>query len=219
MGNTSTKTRLYGPQAIGNILRIARERCCQEERRTKRYMARELGITEQRLTNIEKGFSQPPFELAVEWCRIVEDDTALEQIKHIYLDELPPTDPRLLQSVPEQLVNFIRQSNQAIEAAKKLLMLTTELRPGKEFDVNTSLNILKFAEEILDSHQASECVLDSLEVNWGLNRNELYHNWILEAIKDEVIIKSVSQYEDIRKEEFFDNRKKYLRRLDTYVNV
>ncbi|EIJ79168.1 hypothetical protein PB1_16464 [Bacillus methanolicus PB1] len=206
MANAVAKTRLYSPSAIGNILRIARERACQEERRTKRYMAEALGITVERLSRIEAGTAQVPFELAVEWCHIVEDYTALAKIKHIYGMELPPTDPRLLKSVSDQLVNFIRQASDAIEAAKKLLYISTQLRPGDQISETLEADVLNHAEEILDTKQAAECVLDSMQRNWRLCRDTLNRNWIQEAIADRVIISSVAQYENIRKEIFFEER-------------
>jgi transcriptional regulator with XRE-family HTH domain len=206
VGNKISKTRLYSPSSIGDILRIARERACQEERRTKRYIAEALGITSARLTSIEDGYSQIPFELAVEWCNIVEDDTALEQIKHIYGMDLPPTDPRLLFSVPEQLVNFIKQANEAIESAQKLLHISARLRPGDEISQKYESDVLRHAKQILDTKQAAECVLKAMEKKWGLCRETLNRNWIQEGIADRVIIQSVSQYENIKKESFFQNR-------------
>ncbi|MED4885048.1 helix-turn-helix transcriptional regulator [Bacillus smithii] len=204
MANTLTKPRLYSPSQIGDILRIARERACQEERRTKRYMAEALGITVDRLTRIENGTAQVPFELAIEWCEIVEDDTALAQIKHIYGMDLPPTDPRLLDSVPTQLANFISQAKQAIEVAKRLLKMSTEIRPGD--NLSDSYDLLKDVEEFVDIKQATECVLTSLKNNWKVNMDKVNQNWTQEAIHDRVIIPSVSQFESIRKEIFFAKR-------------
>lgn len=205
MGNTFSKTRLYSPSSIGDILRISRERACQEERRTKRFMAEALGITVTRLTNMEEGVSQIPFEIAIEWCQVVEDYTALEKIKHIYGMDLPPTDPRLLDSVQDQLTNFIEQATQAISAAEELLRLSKDMRPGTGSEKFADI-ILEKAEEILDVKQAASNVLTVLNTKWGLNLEKLNRNWIQEAIVDQVIIHSVSQFEDIRKEIFFENR-------------
>lgn len=209
MGNTLSKVRLYSPSSIGSILRIARERACQEERRTKRYMAESLGITVSRLTNIEEGFSQIPFEIAIEWCQIVEDDTALEQIKHIYGMDLPATDPRLLESVQDQLSNFIEQATQSIKAAEDLLRLSKDIRPRTGTEKYADI-ILEKAEEILDVKQAASNVLTSLKMKWKLDTDQLHRNWIQEAIADEVIIPSVSQFENIKKELFFENRFKQI---------
>ncbi|MGM7634206.1 hypothetical protein [Bacillus sp. Hm123] len=206
MANTFSKTRLYSPSAIGDILRIARERSCQEERRTKRYMAKALGITVDRLTRMEEGTSQVPYDLAVEWCNIVNDQTALKQINHIYGMTLPPTDPRLLLSVPDQLNNFIRQAKRAIEAAKALKDISRNRRPGRPFSEHDERSILNLSEEILDVQQSSECVIGSMEENWGLCKDTLHRNWITEAISDHVIIHSVTQFEEIRKEQFFEAR-------------
>lgn len=212
MANTVNRTRLYSPSAIGSILRIARERACQEERRTKRYMIEHLGITVDRLNRIEAGTAQVPFDLAVEWCNLVGDKTALKQILHIYGMDLPPTDPRILTSVPEQLINFIRQATDAIEAANKLLHFSTRLRPGDSITDDYQLEMLKQAEEILDIKQSAECVITSMEEKWGLDTDTLNRNWIQEAIVDRVIIESVTKYETIRKEQFFNERAKSLGR-------
>lgn len=212
MGNIVQRTRLYSPSQIGHILRVARERACQEERRTKRYMTEALGITLARLTNIEEGMAQAPFEMAVDWCNIVEDETALEQIRHIYGMDLPATDPRLLESVQDQLSNFIEQATQAITAAEELLRLGKDMRPSKGVEKYAE-TILSKAEEILDVKQAASCVLTALKRKWGLDSDQLQRNWTMEALSDEVIIPSVSQFENIRKEIFFDQREKAMRML------
>ncbi|WP_203363051.1 sporulation sigma factor-processing peptidase [Bacillus sp. REN10] len=206
MTNTLKRTCLYSPSQIGEILKIARERSCQEERRTKRYVSEQLGITLQRLNNIEAGFSQAPFELAADWCRLVEDETALAKIKHAYQISLPATDPRLLQSVENQFTNLIEQSKQAITAAKILRKMGKDMRPGQSLTEQTNLEILKLAEEILDLKQAADATLTSMRMNWNLDTEEVTRSWILEAISDRVIIPSVSKFEEIRKEQFFSAR-------------
>lgn len=206
MANRQGRKRLYSPSAIGKILKIARERACQEEHRTKRYMAEALGITVERLTRMENGTSHIPFEIAVEWCKIVEDDTALAKIKHIYLNELPPTDPRLLQSVADQLVNFIRQAEEAIKAAQELLNISTSQRPGKKMDDSTIKDVYTNAEEILDTYQASQCVLKAMNEQWGMDVDKVKQSWIMEAIAEGVVIPSVTEYENMKKDEFFRRR-------------
>ncbi|USK71733.1 helix-turn-helix domain-containing protein [Peribacillus asahii] len=206
MSNNLNRVVLYSPSQIGEILKIARERACQEERRTKRFVSEGLGITVQRLTNIEEGFSNPPFELAVDWCQLVEDYTALEKIKHIYQMGLPATDPRLLESVPNQLINLIQQATGAIGAAESLLQISKDMRPGKPISERTSSDMLHLAEEILDLKQAVEATLSSMRKNWGLDIEQVTKNWIQEALADQVIISSVSHFEDIRKEQYFEER-------------
>lgn len=205
MGNVLTKTGLYSPSQIGNILKVARERACQEERRTKKYVSEQLGITPQRLNNIEEGFSECPFDLAIQWCEVVGDSTALDQIKHIYGIGLPATDPRLLVSVENQLVNFIEQSTQAADAAKKLLRMSTELRYGENPQKKFGSQLLEMAEQILDVDQAASCVLESMKQNWNLDIEAVFRSWTQEALSDEVAI-TVSEFEKIRKEQFFAER-------------
>ena len=206
MSNNSNRVILYSPSQIGTVLRVARERSCQVERRTKRYISHALGITERRLTNIEEGHSIPPFELAVDWCRIVQDYTALDKIKHIYQVGLPATDPRLLESVPNQLSNLIQQATGAIEAAESLFKMSKDMRPGRSMNEQTTLEMINMAEEILDLKQAAEATLSSMRQNWGLDMEQVIKNWTQEAIADEVIIPSVSFYENLRKEQYFEDR-------------
>ncbi|USK85698.1 helix-turn-helix domain-containing protein [Peribacillus asahii] len=206
MANTFTKTRLYPPSAIGEILKIARERARQEEQRTKRYMAKELGITVDRLTKIENGTAQAPFEIAVQWCQILSDYTALNKIKHIFGMALPPADPWLLESVADQLNNFIRQAQGAIEATKCLLDMSSQRRRNSTFSEHDKQRILELSEEILDVQQSSECVISSLKMNWNLDTDALFKNWIREALSDQVIIPSVTEFDKIRKEQYFEER-------------
>lgn len=214
MANTRKRACLYSASQIGEILKIARERSCQEERRTKRFMAKELCITEQRLTNIENGFSQPTFEIAADWCRISQDYVALAKIKHIYRMGLPPTDPRIQNSVPDQLTNLKKQAKGAIMAAESLLEISTDMRPGRTLTDRIVADIIKMAEEILDMKQAAESTLQAMVKNWHLNIEEVERNWIQEALADQVIIPSVTAYEVIRKEEFFEQRARSFGRLE-----
>lgn len=207
MANTFTSVRLYPHSKIGDILRIARERASQEEQRTKKYMSDQLGITVERITRMEAGTAQVPFEIAVDWCQLLGDYTALKHIKHCYGLALPPTDPWLLQSVPDQLNNFIHQAHGAIEAAQALLMLSHQRR-RESFSENTEREILCLAEEILDVQQSFDCVIASLQMNWNMDTDTLFKNWIQEALTDQVIIPSISEFEKIRKQEFFEERER-----------
>ncbi|MBM0064970.1 sporulation sigma factor-processing peptidase [Alkalicoccobacillus gibsonii] len=206
MTNTLQKNRLYSPSAIGTILKIARERARKDERRTKQFMADSLGISLPRLTRFEDGQSQIPFEMALEWCDICEDYTAKAKIKHIYGLDLPATDPRLLESVTDQLVNFMRQAQQAIDSAKDLLIMGTQIRPGEPASERFISEMYKHAEEILDMKQATESTLQSMSINWELDRQRLRGSWIQEALADKVVIASVSAYEEIKLTEFHHNR-------------
>lgn len=87
----------------------ARE-CCEDETLTpKKGLAVHLGITYERLKNIEAGISQVPFELAMDWCDATRAPLNKQAIKHIYGVGLPPTDPRLTSDVNLQLMNYIKQ--------------------------------------------------------------------------------------------------------------
>ncbi|MEK4030741.1 hypothetical protein MKZ02_19685 [Pseudobacillus sp. FSL P4-0506] len=211
MSNTLTQVCLYSPSQIGEILKIARERACQEERRTKRFISEHLGITLQRLNNIEAGYSKPEFELAYDWCRLVEDETALDKIKHIYQVDLPATDPRLLESVDRQLTNLIDQAKGAISAAEKLQKISKDMRPGRSLTEQTNLEILNLAEEILDLKQAATATLTSMRINWDLDTGKVVKNWIQEALADQVIVPSVSKFEEIRREGFFQTRSRAMK--------
>ncbi|MEH6943513.1 sporulation sigma factor-processing peptidase [Bacillus sp. JJ722] len=206
MSNTRVRGSLYSASQIGEILKIVRERACQEEQRTKTYFCTQLGITQQRLTNIESGFSAPPFELAADWCRLVGDHTALSKIKHIYRVGLPATDPRLLISVPNQLQNLIQQAEGAIKAAETLLSISKDMRPGRKIKEAVNAEIEKLAEEVLDLQQAAEATLLSMSENWKLDLDKVMSNWTQEALVDQVIIPSVGHFDDIKKQTFFAKR-------------
>ena len=210
MTNTLHKNRLYSPSSIAPILKVARERASKDERRTKQYMAKALGITLPRLTNIENGQAHVPFELAVDWCDICEDYTAKAKIIHIYGLGLPATDPRLLESVTDQLVNFMRQAQQAIDSTKELLIMSTQIRPGESPSERFVSDMYKNAEEVLDMKQATESLLQSMANNWELDRQKLKGNWIQEAIADKVIIPSFNAYEELKVNQFHHNRLQHL---------
>jgi len=45
-----------------------------------------------------------------------------------------------------------------------------------------------------------------MKKNWGLNIEKVNQSWMQEAIVDRVVIQSVSEFEKIRKEQFFAER-------------
>ncbi|ALA55029.1 helix-turn-helix transcriptional regulator [Shouchella clausii] len=206
MANTLSQTRLYHASQIGDVLRIARERASKPEHRTKQRMAEELGITVARLTRIEEGTAQVPLELAIQWCQIVNDHTALAKVRHIWGLDLPATNPLLQEDMLSQLINFRRQATQAIEAIAGLLDISVQLRPGDNVTERFGKELYEHAEEILDMKQATESLLTSLSLNWGLDREKLRRSWTQEALADGVLVTSVSHYEEIKKEQFFSER-------------
>ncbi len=74
-------TSIYCNSSIGALLRGARECCEDTTLTTKKGLAAHLGITYERLKNIEAGISQVPFELAMDWC----DATKAPLNKHAVL--------------------------------------------------------------------------------------------------------------------------------------
>ncbi|GGE47976.1 hypothetical protein GCM10011391_28450 [Pullulanibacillus camelliae] len=193
-------TTLYGGSAIPTILKIARERSTNENMRTKKALADALGTTPYRIAYIEAGVKQINLEDALEWCKVTEDRTAHKAILHAYGYGLPPTDPRLLQSLPNQLVNYIEQAKQGIEAAEKLLSISTQLRPHQRLDEYLVNDIQRLAEEILDTDQAAECVLESIRINLDVDIEDIRYRWIREALADEVVINTVSKMDEIQRE-------------------
>lgn len=200
MTNEIKKHRIYRASSIARILRIARERSVNENLRTKTALAEELGITALRLTNMEKGTSLIPLDLAYEWCKAVEDKTAWRAIMHAYGESLPPTDPQLLNSVANQLTNYIEQSQQGIRAAERLLQISKDRRPKLAFSDKQVDEIINLATEIRDTDQSSECVLDSLAMNWNVCTDEVDRRWIQEAAVDRVIVTSLKQLDEIKRE-------------------
>ncbi|WYU50002.1 hypothetical protein MHH67_11425 [Bacillus sp. FSL K6-0047] len=206
MSNKDTTTRIYPVSQIGRVLKIAREGSCQEEQRTKRNLAETLGITARRLTAIEEGEAPCSLDLAIEWCRAVKDYTALSKILHMFDLGLPATNPLLLEDPLQQILNFRRQAKQAIDAITELMDLSVRMRPDDVMAERFPTDFYKCAEEILDMKQASEALLTSMSINWGLDREKLRRSWTQEALVDGVLVNSVTHYEEIKREKFFSER-------------
>ncbi|MFD2704051.1 hypothetical protein [Salibacterium lacus] len=200
MQNKPAKARLYNPSAIPKILQTARERAIVPEHRTKRWLSEYLGITLNRLTNVENGTAQAPLELCVEWCEAVKDEEAQEQIEHIYGLSLPPTDPRLLENVTGQLANFETELEEAKIAAEEIRRLSQRYRPWTGF-TSRDIDVLQenVARQILDIQHAADCLLTSMKRQWGLNLDYVEAQWINKAISNNVIMHRVSDYEALRK--------------------
>lgn len=188
------------------VLKTARESACQPEHRTKQGLANAIGIQAKRVTGIEDGTSECTLDLAIAWCEAVEDQTAKAKILHMYDLGLPVTNPLLIDNPLTQILNFKRQAAQAIDALDEIMDLSIQLRPGDNMAEKFKEELYRHAEEILDMKQASDCLLESLRVNWGLDRGKLRSNWTLEALADGILIQSVSHYEEIKKNQIYAER-------------
>lgn len=200
MGNRESRTSIYRPSALRIVLQTARERSVNTKVRTKRGLSEVIGMSKERIADIENGLSQVSLDEALSWCEICEDKLARQAILHIFGVGRPPTDPRLVRDLGTQLFNFIVQSKQGIEAAEYLLNLMQELRPGVSLTDSQKSMIRRKAEEIEDTNQASDCALDSIEESLGVKRAEIQNFWTTEAITDRVVVGSVDQLVAIERE-------------------
>ncbi|PGT60345.1 sporulation sigma factor-processing peptidase [Bacillus cereus] len=183
-------TSIYSNSSMSNLLQNARECCENAELKTKKGLAKYLGITYERLLRIESGQSKPEFELAMDWCDAVKAPLNKQAIKHIYGVGLPPTDPRLTQDVNLQLMNYIKQAEEGIRAAKEIMTLQVTTRPWQMNDANKK-EYAQHAIEIYDMIQATNCVIQALEgVHPGLFE-EVKGNWLRKAISESVVVRSV----------------------------
>ncbi|MGG0511540.1 helix-turn-helix domain-containing protein [Bacillus pseudomycoides] len=183
-------TSIYCNSSIGGLLRNARECCENAHYRTKKGLAEYLGITYERLKNIESGFSKVPFELAMDWCDATGAPLNKQAIKHIYGVGLPPTDPRLTSDVNLQLMNYIKQAEEGIAAAKEIMNLQIKTRSWK-LDEKKKHEYAVHAKEIFDTIQATQCVVQALEqVHFGI-MEQIQKSWLQKAMSENVIIQSV----------------------------
>ncbi|WP_054634839.1 hypothetical protein [Thalassobacillus sp. C254] len=211
MPNKTRGAQLYKPSAIPLILKIARERACQSERRSKKWLSEHLGITQKRLTNIEDGTAQAPLDLCLEWCDAVEDEVAKEQIQHIYGLGLPPTDPRLLESVPAELANFEKELDEAKKAADEIKGMSQRFRSWAGLPQRDAEQLQNdIARQILDIQHAAKCLLHAMKNEWNLNQTYVETDWINRAIHNGVIVHRVSDYEELMRERTDQERLKQL---------
>jgi hypothetical protein len=200
MPNTASKLKIYRTLRIKDILRIARERAVNPNMRTKKALSDALGITYMRLSGMEDGTSQIPMELAYEWCQVTGDRSAWQAILHIYGYTLPPTDPRLIESLSDQLTNYIEQAREGMAAAERLQEISSDRRPGVDFDERDIEEILRLAKQIRDTDQSSECVIESLEINWDLCIEDVDRQWTQQALSDHVVVPSIDELDEIKRE-------------------
>lgn len=125
---------------------------------------------------------------------------ACHAILHTYGAGLPPTDPRLIESLPNQLNNFIEQAEEAITAARRLLEISADQRPSIGFSRDKKEEIIKLATEIRDNDQACECALDSLVLNWGVSISDVDRRWTQPALADHVVVTNVDLMDEIKRE-------------------
>ncbi|EMA6341717.1 sporulation sigma factor-processing peptidase [Bacillus cytotoxicus] len=192
------RTSIYCNSSINTLLQNARESCEDATLKTKKGLAEYLGITYERLKNIESGFSKPPFELAMDWCEATGARLNKQAIKHIYGVGLPPTDPRLTQDVNLQLMNYIKQAEEGIAAAKEIMNLQVTTRSW-QMDEKKKHEYAIHAKEIFDMIQATQCVVQALTQVHPDIMDQIQRNWLQKAMAESVIIHSVEKLMNLSK--------------------
>ncbi|WP_459499875.1 sporulation sigma factor-processing peptidase [Bacillus sp. C1] len=192
------RTSIYCNSSINTLLQNARECCEDATLKTKKGLAEYLGITYDRLKNIEAGFSKPPFELAMDWCDATKATLNKQAIKHIYGVGLPPTDPRLTQDVNLQLMNYIKQAEEGIAAAKEIMNLQITTRSW-QLSEQKKHEYAVHAKEIFDMIQATQCVVQALSQVHSDIMDQIQRSWLQKAISENVIIHSVDSLMNLTK--------------------
>lgn len=203
MGNMGRPALVYRPSALGEILKAAREYSVNENIRTKAALSKYLGMTTTRLTGIEDGTSRINLNDALDWCDACSDRMARQAVLHIFGVSRLPTDPRLIQKLEQQLINYIDQAQKGIKAAQALLIFSKDMRPGKKMTDRQITEIKEHAGQIDDTHQASECVLMSIEMNWNIAWADIQNAWTSEALVDRVAVSTVDRLINIEREKVF----------------
>ncbi|PEA84733.1 helix-turn-helix domain-containing protein [Bacillus pseudomycoides] len=183
-------TSIYCNSSISDLLQNARECCEKSELKTKKGLAKYLGITYERLLRIESGQSKPEFELAMDWCDATGANLNKQAIKHIYGVGLPPTDPRLTKDINLQLMNYIKQAEEGIAAAKEIMNLQVTTRSW-QMDEKKKHEYAIHAKEIFDTLQASQCVVHALEqTHFGI-MEQIQKSWLQKAMSENVVIQTI----------------------------
>jgi len=191
-------TSVYCNSSINNLLQNARACCENTELKTKKGLAKYLGITYERLLRIESGQSKPEFELAMDWCDATGARLNKQAIKHIYGVGLPPTDPRLTQDVNLQLMNYIKQAEEGIVAAKAIMNLQVTTRSWRLSEQKKHEYAIH-AKEIFDMIQATQCVVQSLTQVHSEIMDQIQRSWLQKAVSENVIIHSVESLMNLTK--------------------
>lgn len=200
MANMKRPALVYRPSSLRDVLRAAREYSVKENMRTKTGLAEVLGTQRTRIASIEDGTSTISLNEALDWCEACGDQLARQAVLHIFGVSRIPTDPRLIEKLETQLVNYIDQAQKGIKSAQRLLEISTDIRPGRKMKEQLINEIKECAGQIDDTHQASECVLVSIEMNWKVPWAEVQNAWMSEAMADQVAVSTIDRLISIERE-------------------
>lgn len=203
MGNKIGFQSIYRSSALPIILQTARECSIRTDMRTKKAVGVEIGIAPLTVSNIEAGVSQISMDKAIEWCEACRDKLARKAVMHVFGIGRPPTDPRLTRDIGTQLFNYILQLNQGIEAAKELMKIKADMRPGIELSKGQKQRVAELAEEIIDTEQAAECLMESIEINIGVRSEDVQNKWTSEAVSDQVAVSSIERLINLERERVY----------------
>lgn len=134
----------------------------------------------------------------MDWCDATGANLNKQAIKHIYGVGLPPTDPRLTTDINLQLMNYIKQAEEGIAAAREIMNLQVTTRSW-QMDEKKKHEYAIHAKEIFDTIQATQCVVQALEqVHFGI-MEQIQKSWLQKAMSENVIIHSVDHLMSLTK--------------------
>ncbi|MCQ2010580.1 hypothetical protein NOM01_11185 [Sporolactobacillus sp. STSJ-5] len=203
MANMKRPALVFRASSLREVLKAAREYSVKENMRTKTGLAEAIGTQRFRIASVEDGLSNISLDEALTWCDACEDRLARQAVLHIFGISRIPTDPRLIEKIEQQLINYIDQAQKGIKAAQELLIFSKDMRPGQELSDRQIAEIKEKAGQIDDTFQASECVLMSIEMNWNIPWADIQNAWMNEALVDKVAVSSVDRLIKIEREKVY----------------
>lgn len=179
--------RLYKRHEIPQRLAYCRLYSYKPEFRTQKALAKALGTSPQRLSEIENGIVEPNLELAARWCRITGHHEQWDIIKNaIDLEPfaVPPVHPEFNQRLSDAMINLFEELPEAMTALEEMQRIWNNRRPGKPFDARPLLNP---AKQLFDVFQAIKTIMFAAEREAGLSNDEVARIWSQDAVSKEIV--------------------------------
>ncbi|SDH82562.1 hypothetical protein SAMN04489735_10715 [Aneurinibacillus thermoaerophilus] len=180
---------LYNKQNLGLYLRFFRENSFVPGCEKQIVLAKILGISQKRVSEIENGFVKDiRLELALNWCTATGWHEGREVVMCMYgVDPLalPPITPEFNQRYGDALLNLRKQLKDALAAVDDLMEIWNSRRPNR---IPQTKDMLSEKKQIIDVKSAINTTLYAAEREFSFEIPEVVRVWTQNTLSDGMIM-------------------------------
>ncbi|NGQ95049.1 helix-turn-helix domain-containing protein [Brevibacillus sp. SYP-B805] len=188
MGNRNEPISIYSRSRISDICEYAFRHQRTGEQLTHEALGKMIGRSARWVSDVINGRTIPMREDAEDFVRACGNHRAIRMLKHLYGDAPPPTDPRLMVNLTTALYNLIKQCQDVIAEAERVIEWERRRRPWQSLSTADEQLLKHLGKQIEDLFQAGDDVHIIMDEKYGIDPAIHQHNWLAEARALEIVV-------------------------------